>query len=97
VRDWDLSGRHVGDLKVRLLLAQNGKTNVVQEFDFEELPDEFSSKVRLEVKDAATGADRKRRVNAILYVQSPANSRCTTTNEDKGLSISCRSTIQQQV
>ena len=97
VRDWDLSGRGVGDLKVRLLLAQNGKTNVVQEFDFEELPDEFSSKVRLEVKDAATGADRKRRVNAILHVQSPVNSRCTTTNEDKGLSIAVEAPFSNSI
>ncbi|MHC4876962.1 MAG: protein kinase domain-containing protein [Planctomycetota bacterium] len=88
VHDWDLSGREVAGLKVRLLLAQNGKADVVQEFDFDELPDEFTSKVRLQVNDGATGADRKRRVNAILYVESPANSRCTSTNEDMQLSIS---------
>ena len=52
--DWNFEGRDVGELKVRLLLAQNGKTEVVQEFDFEELPAEFANKVRLEVKDAAT-------------------------------------------
>ncbi|PAY16788.1 hypothetical protein CKO51_24925 [Rhodopirellula sp. SM50] len=85
--DWDFKGRDVGDLKVRLLLAQNGKTEVMQEFDFEELPAEFAGKVRLQVNDAATGADRKRRVNAILYVESPVPSRSTTTNEDKALSI----------
>jgi len=87
VHDWDLSGREVAGLKVRLLLAQNGRADVIQEFDFKELPEEFTSKVRLRVSDAATGADRKRRVNAILYVESPANSSCKTTNQEKGLSI----------
>lgn len=86
--DWDFKGRDVGDLKVRLLLAQNGKTEIIQEFDFEELPTEFANKVRLEVKDPGTGADRKRRVNATLYVECPVPSHSTSLNEDKGLSIS---------
>ncbi|EMB17828.1 protein containing Serine/threonine protein kinase [Rhodopirellula europaea 6C] len=86
--DWKIKGRDVGDLKVRMLLAQNGKTEVMQEFDFEELPAELANKVRLEVRDAGTGADRKRKVNAILFVESPVPSRSTTLNEDKGLSIS---------
>lgn len=88
VHTWNFSGRDVGDLKVRLLLARNGKSEVVQEFDFEELPEEFSSEVRLQFKDSATGSDRKRRVNAILYVESPVNSRSTTIDEDEGLSFS---------
>ena len=87
MHDWDLSGREVQDLRVQLLLAQDGKANLVQDFDFEELPAEFTSKVRLQFSDAATGADRKRRVNALLYVESPANSRSQTTNQDKALSF----------
>lgn len=87
VYDWDFKGRDVGELKVRLLLAQNGETEVIQEFDFEELPAEFANKVRLEVRDVGTSVDRKRRVNAILFVESPVPSRSATVNEDKGLSI----------
>jgi serine/threonine protein kinase len=86
VYDWNFKGRDVGELKVQLLLAQNGKANVVQEFDFEELPAEFTSKVRLEVRDAV-GVDYKRTVNAVLHVESPVNSRCRTLNEDNGLSV----------
>ncbi|QDV62595.1 protein kinase domain-containing protein [Crateriforma conspicua] len=86
--DWNFKGRDLGDLKVRLLLAQNGKIEVMQEFDFEEIPTEFANTVRLEVRNDATGADRKRRVNAILFVESPVPSRSATVNEDKGLSIS---------
>ncbi len=88
VHEWELSGRNVGGMTARLLLAQNGKADVVQEFEFEELPADFSSKVRVQIQDTATGADRKRRVNAILYVESPINSRSTTINEDKQLEIS---------
>ena len=47
--DWNFKGRDVGELKVRLLVAQNGKTDIVQEFDFNEIPTEFANKVRLEV------------------------------------------------
>lgn len=86
VRTWHLSGRNVGDWRVRLWLAQNGKADIVQEFDFEVLPPEFTSQVRLEVTDGAD-AFHQRSVNAILYVQSPTNSRCQTTNEGKMLSI----------
>lgn len=85
--DWNFKGRDVGDLKVRLLLAQNGKSEVIQDFDFEEIPAQFATKVRLEVRDDATGVDHKRRVNAILFVESPVPSRNATVNEDKGLSI----------
>lgn len=97
VHDWDLRGRDVGDLKVRLLLVQNGKANVVQEFDFKELPAEFTGKVRLQFRDSATGADRKRRVNAILYVESPVPSRSTTINEDKGLSIDVEAPFSNRI
>lgn len=97
VYDWNCKGRDVGNLKVRLLLAQNGKANVIQEFDFEELPAEFDNKVRLEVRDDATGADRKRRVNAILYVESPVPSRSATINENKGLSISIEAPFSNRI
>ncbi|TWU27910.1 protein kinase domain-containing protein [Novipirellula artificiosorum] len=86
VYDWNFKGRDVGDLKVRLLLAQNGKTEVMQEFDFEKLPADFANKVRLEVKDAAR-SPKGRRVSAILFVESPVPSSSATVNEDKGLSI----------
>ena len=87
VYDWNFEGRGVGELKVRLLLAQNGETEVIQEFDLEELPAEFANKVRLEVRDVGTGVDRKRRVNAIVFVGGPVPSRRTSINEDEGLSI----------
>jgi uncharacterized protein (TIGR03067 family) len=95
--DWNFKGRDVGDLKVRLLLAQNGKTEVMQEFDFEELPTEFANKVRLEVRDNATGVDRKRRVNAILFVGGPVPSRRTSLNEDKGLSIDVEAPFSNKI
>lgn len=85
VHKWHFKGREVGGLKVQLLLVQNGKAEMVQEFDFEELPAEFANEVRLEVRDPA-GADHKRELKAILYVESPTDSRCRTTNEDIGLS-----------
>ncbi len=86
VHTWRFSGRSVDDWKVRLWLAENGKADIVQEFDFEELPPDFNSQVRLEVKDPVA-ADHERKVNAILYVESPTNSRCRTTNEDKAVSF----------
>lgn len=85
VRKWKFRGHGVGDLKVRLWLAQNGKADVVQEFDFEELPRDFTSELRLDIRDPA-GADHGRNVNAMLYVEMPTDSRCRTTSEDKGVS-----------
>jgi uncharacterized protein (TIGR03067 family) len=97
VYDWNFKGRDVGQLKVRLLLAQDGKTDVIQEFDMEQLPAEFANKVRLEVKDAGTGSDRKRKVNAILYVERPVPSRSATVNEDKGLSLDVEAPFSNKV
>ena len=97
VYDWSLDGHGVGELKVRLLLAQNGKTDVIQEFDFEEIPTEFSNKFRLVVRDDATGADQMRRVNAILSVESPVPSRSATVNEDKGLSIDVEAPFSNKI
>ena len=96
VYDWNFKGREVGELKVRLLLAQNGTTEVVQEFDFEELPAEFTNKVRLEVKDAGR-SPKGRRVNAVLFVESPVTSRSATVNEDKGLSIDVESPFSNKI
>ncbi|GAB5440606.1 MAG: hypothetical protein Fues2KO_09550 [Fuerstiella sp.] len=97
VYDWNLAGRSVGDLEVQLLLAQNGKAEVIQEFDFAELPADFASKVRLEVKDSATGSDGKRRVNAMIHVGSPVPSRSTTINEDEGLSIAVEAPFSNRI
>ena len=97
VYDWNFKGRDVGDLKLRLLLAQNGKTDVIQEFDFDELPVDFANKVRLEVKDDATSTNRKRRVNAVLFVESPVPSRSATVNEDKGLSIDVEAPFSDRI
>ena len=86
VYDWKFKAYDVGELTVRLLLAENGKTEVVQEFDFEELPAEFANKIRLEVKDTAR-SPKGRRVNATLFVESPVPSRSSSLNEDKVFSI----------
>ena len=97
VYDWNLDGHGVGELKVRLLLAQNGKTGVIQEFDLEEIPTEFANMVRLEVRDDATGAEHMRRVNAILSVESPVPSRSATVNEDEGLSIDVEAPFSKKI
>ncbi len=83
---WHFRGQNVGDWIVRLWLAEKGEASMVQEFDFEELPNEFDSDVLLQIKDSV-GAGHMRTVNAMLSVESPTNSRCSTTNEDKGLSL----------
>ena len=97
VYDWNFKGRDVGDLKLRLLLAQDGKTEVIQEFDYDELPVDFANMVRLEVKDAGKGANRKRRVNAILFVESPVPSSSTTINADRGLSIDVEAPLSDRI
>ena len=96
VYDWNFKGYDVGELTVRLLLAQNGKTEVVQEFDFEELPAEFANKIRLEVKDDAR-SPKGRRVNAVLFVESPVSSRSATVNEDKVFSIDVEEAFRDRI
>lgn len=58
---------------------------MVQDDDYRELPSEFDSEVRLQIRDAAD-IHHKRSVKAILYVESPTNSLCDITNPDEGLS-----------
>ncbi len=86
VHTWHFKGRNVSDWTIQLLLAENGKTKMIQEVDFEELPSEFTNQIRLQVKDPV-GADHQRSLNAVLQVECPSGSRCNTTNENKGVSI----------
>ena len=85
-RTWEFSGRDVDEMNLRLLLARNGEATVVQEFCLGEVPPEFITKARLDLKDPF-GADRRRTVDATLYVDLPTGSQAYTTNEDKGVSI----------
>ena len=83
---WEFSGRDVGEMNLRLLVAKDGEATVIQEFRLGEVPPEFTTKARLDLKDPF-GADRRRTVDATLYVDLPTGSQAYTTNEDKGVSI----------
>lgn len=86
IRTWNFNGRDVEEMNVRLLLAQNGMTKVVQEYCLTDLPSEFQNDVRLDIRDA-TEVGHGRNIDATLHVEMPSDSRATTVGDNRGMSV----------
>lgn len=94
--NWSLAGRNVGEMHVKLLLTQGGKSEVVQQFKLTGVEENCTSNIRLVLKDESKEG-HQRTLNATLSVDKIGMATRNETTNKRTLPITIEAPFSNQL